>query len=116
MGAQIINFRPSGDHEWTKWAACSTTPIPNMYPAPTDTRGLQIACDRCAVCPVRSECLTDALSRGENEGVWGGLTADERRHLRRNNRRVATKTGTAPVSAADLADLALQDLNEGDVA
>jgi S-DNA-T family DNA segregation ATPase FtsK/SpoIIIE len=35
----------------------------------------------CARCPVRSECLTDALSRIPH-GIAGGLTADERRALR----------------------------------
>ena len=32
----------------------------------------------CGVCPVSDECLSDALGRGESDGIWGGLTPDER--------------------------------------
>jgi WhiB family redox-sensing transcriptional regulator len=37
----------------------------------------------CDHCPVRSDCLKDALGNGTDDGIWGGLTADERRELRR---------------------------------
>lgn len=36
----------------------------------------------CATCPVRVECLEQALDVGERYGIWGGLTDIERRHLR----------------------------------
>jgi WhiB family redox-sensing transcriptional regulator len=39
----------------------------------------------CRRCPVRPDCLTDALERIPN-GIAGGLTEDERRALRRNGR------------------------------
>lgn len=32
----------------------------------------------CAGCPVREPCLRYALEHRQNEGVWGGLSADER--------------------------------------
>jgi len=35
-------------------------------------------------CPVRQECLRWALDEGEEHGVFGGLTASERRHLGRD--------------------------------
>jgi WhiB family redox-sensing transcriptional regulator len=35
----------------------------------------------CARCPVQKQCLDAALSRGEPEGFWGGLTPQERRKL-----------------------------------
>ena len=39
-----------------------------------DTRGrtLDVAKELCATCPVREECLSQALQRGEPHGVWGG--------------------------------------------
>jgi WhiB family redox-sensing transcriptional regulator len=37
----------------------------------------------CSGCPVRDDCLQWALSTGQAAGVWGGLTPDERRALRR---------------------------------
>lgn len=39
----------------------------------------------CRACDVQVECLTDALNRGETHGVWGGLSAKERRLFRRKN-------------------------------
>lgn len=35
----------------------------------------------CAGCPVRVKCLQHALDNDERWGVWGGLTASERRRL-----------------------------------
>lgn len=32
----------------------------------------------CGSCPVREECLADAVARGERFGVWGGLTPRQR--------------------------------------
>ena len=36
----------------------------------------------CLHCPVAAECATHALTHGE-DGIWGGLTPDERRALSR---------------------------------
>ena len=38
----------------------------------------------CADCPVREACLAYAINTGEDFGVWGGTTPDERRALRRH--------------------------------
>jgi WhiB family redox-sensing transcriptional regulator len=43
----------------------------------------------CLGCPVRVECLEWALETGQDAGVWGGLSEDERRALRRARRRLA---------------------------
>ncbi|MGH8898415.1 MAG: WhiB family transcriptional regulator [Egibacteraceae bacterium] len=40
----------------------------------------------CQDCPVVHECLEWALGTGQ-DGIWGGLTQDERRALRRARRR-----------------------------
>ncbi|MDQ6783277.1 MAG: WhiB family transcriptional regulator [Actinomycetota bacterium] len=37
----------------------------------------------CDGCPVRSSCLTFALTSNQEFGVWGGCDEDERRILRR---------------------------------
>ena len=42
----------------------------------------------CASCEVRTECLQEALDRGERFGVWGGLSERERRVLARQPRPV----------------------------
>lgn len=36
----------------------------------------------CRTCPVRGNCLEMALTVGEEAGVFGGLTAAERRRMR----------------------------------
>lgn len=38
----------------------------------------------CFACPVRLECLLEALEVGMTHGVWGGLTERERRAMRRD--------------------------------
>ena len=39
----------------------------------------------CAGCPVRQECLNDALDHFEKHGCWGGLAPRERRPLQRTH-------------------------------
>lgn len=44
----------------------------------------------CATCPVRLECLEEALSRHPNwsgGGVWGGMTPKERAELKNHRTR-----------------------------
>ncbi|MFB7453497.1 WhiB family transcriptional regulator [Streptomyces sp. NPDC056194] len=36
----------------------------------------------CARCPLLQSCLQDALERGEEHGVWGGLSTNERHELK----------------------------------
>lgn len=44
----------------------------------------------CRNCPVRTECLADALDGRINYGVWGGMTERERRALLRRRPDVAS--------------------------
>ncbi|HMD92459.1 MAG TPA: WhiB family transcriptional regulator [Trebonia sp.] len=37
----------------------------------------------CRGCPVRATCLSWVLANGQEAGIWGGLTEDERRRLHR---------------------------------
>ena len=46
----------------------------------------------CRRCPVVSECLTWALESGQDAGVWGGMSEDERRALKRRNARTRSHT------------------------
>ncbi len=41
----------------------------------------------CNKCPIRAKCLETALAFRESEGVWGGMTPNERRSLVRRRRR-----------------------------
>lgn len=41
----------------------------------------------CAVCPVREECLETALAEGWINGVWGGMTPDDRKIILQQRQR-----------------------------
>jgi len=43
----------------------------------------QAAKKMCAQCPIKMQCLEYALETRQPYGVWGGLTAKERRGLRK---------------------------------
>ena len=52
----------------------------------------------CSGCPVRTECLSDALDNRVEFGVWGGMTERERRALLR--RRPDVTSWRAQVESA----------------
>ena len=45
-----------------------------------------------ASCPVAEQCLAHALANRETHGIWGGLSEDERRALKRRNARLRART------------------------
>jgi WhiB family transcriptional regulator, redox-sensing transcriptional regulator len=45
----------------------------------------------CASCAVIDTCLAWAMETGQDAGVWGGLSEDERRKLKRNTWRARRK-------------------------
>jgi WhiB family redox-sensing transcriptional regulator len=65
---------------WQRDALCAQVDPEIFFPergaSTVDAKGV------CAGCPVRMECLADALGRGERFGVWGGLSERERRVMR----------------------------------
>lgn len=56
---------------------------------PETTEDPVIAKAVCRRCPVRERCLDHALAAGEWDGVWGGLSATQRKKLRRRDRAQA---------------------------
>ncbi|WP_371174633.1 WhiB family transcriptional regulator [Buchananella felis] len=68
------------DQSWTVAAACSGLEPDALFVAGREQRRMR---DVCADCPVRVQCLADALQSGSMFGVWGGLTERERRALMR---------------------------------
>lgn len=71
--------------DWRDRALCRDGD-PELF-FPTGTAGpalVQIEQARavCRHCPVIDECLHWALSTGQDAGIWGGLTVEERRALR----------------------------------
>jgi WhiB family redox-sensing transcriptional regulator len=75
--------RPS-DPRWREQAQCTETDPEAFFPpvGVVPHAALRI----CAHCPVRTECLTDALARRDiTYGVLGGLTPTKRRNLLRTH-------------------------------
>ncbi len=62
---------------WEASALCAQTDPDTFFP---EKGGASTPAKRvCAVCPVRAECLEEALERRERFGIWGGLSEHERR-------------------------------------
>jgi WhiB family redox-sensing transcriptional regulator len=69
---------------WREAAAClEVQGEVNFFPDKEDLIAIVQAKAICSSCPVSDICLTWAIETNQNEGVWGGHTAKERRRLRR---------------------------------
>jgi WhiB family redox-sensing transcriptional regulator len=42
----------------------------------------------CGLCPVRQECLDDALPQADLGGIWAGTSAKQRQKLRSERRKL----------------------------
>ena len=76
--------------DWRHESACLTVdpelffPIGNTGPALAQIDEAKAVCQRCDVV---DSCLKWALETGQDSGVWGGLSEDERRALKRRTAR-----------------------------
>jgi WhiB family redox-sensing transcriptional regulator len=76
--------------DWVERARCIGVDPELFFPVGSTGPALaqvEAAKSVCARCDVRAECLEWALSTRQDSGVWGGLSEDERRSLRRALRR-----------------------------
>ena len=76
--------------DWVHRARCKDEDPELFFPVgTTGPAALQMERARtiCMQCEVRTECLEWAMLTGQDAGVWGGLSEDERRALRRARRR-----------------------------
>lgn len=79
----------SADLDWKDHAACSGKQ--ELFFSDHKATVVREAKKICITCVVRSQCLAHAMKHDEY-GVWGGLTANERRKARKaqkENLRVA---------------------------
>jgi WhiB family redox-sensing transcriptional regulator len=73
---------------WREQAACVGDMAEAFYPPlRPEKRSIKAAREErakavCAACPVRVQCLKQAVASGERYGIWGGLTDTERSRLR----------------------------------
>jgi WhiB family transcriptional regulator, redox-sensing transcriptional regulator len=91
--------RPACDRcrDWRSDAACRDAD-PELFFPDGDIRSarahVKTAKLICRGCPVSATCLTWALTNGQEAGIWGGLTEDERRRLHRRGFRPAADSLT----------------------
>ncbi len=75
---------------WRNSAECKDTepdlffPVGQTGPAIAHIANAKAVCSECAV---QIECLEYALMTNQDAGIWGGLTEDERRKIRRERRK-----------------------------
>jgi WhiB family transcriptional regulator, redox-sensing transcriptional regulator len=74
---------------WRDRARCRGVDPQIFHPAEEDEAAADQAKAICALCAVRESCLEYAITSREKDGVWGGMTARERRRLVRQRRRTA---------------------------
>ena len=80
--------------DWRFGAACGDEdpelffPIGNTGPALLQIEDAKAVCRRC---PVIDQCLQYALESGQDAGVWGGMSEDERRALKRRAARARSR-------------------------
>jgi WhiB family redox-sensing transcriptional regulator len=74
-------------------------PIGNTYPALLQMEEAKVVCRRCEVVET---CLKWASESGQDSGVWGGLSADERHSLKRRNARARRASRVTPSLGEEL--------------
>jgi WhiB family redox-sensing transcriptional regulator len=85
---------------WRDRAACLDEdpelffPVGNTGPALLQIHKAKIVCRRCEVV---DNCLNWAMESGQDAGVWGALSDDERRALKRRNARARRADPLTPV-------------------
>jgi len=80
--------RPAGaESGWTPLALCRTSDPDALFVTGAAQRD---AAKICQACPVRLECLADALDNQVEYGVWGGMTERQRRALLKKSPTVSS--------------------------
>ena len=74
-----------GNDDPTPWAGalCAETDPEAFFPEKGEST--REAKNICAKCPLLDTCLQYAFDNGEQYGIWGGMSAAERRAHRKNN-------------------------------
>ncbi|MEU0950303.1 WhiB family transcriptional regulator [Streptomyces canus] len=84
--------------DWRHNAVCKDEdpelffPIGNTGPSLLQIEEAKAVCRRC---PVMEQCLQWAFESGQDSGVWGGLSEDERRSMKRRAARNRARQASA---------------------
>ena len=88
---EVLDHRPdlsarmgAAEPGWRSRSACRGLPSDMFVSGELMSPAEEAAAKRvCAECAVAAECLSYAIVNAVRYGVWGGLTGEERRPLRR---------------------------------
>lgn len=75
------------NEEWTALARCKQSRPDELFVRGAEQHKAKVV---CSACPVRAECLAEALDNGIEWGVWGGMTERERRAVLRKRPNVTS--------------------------
>lgn len=78
-------------------ALCAQTDPELFFPDKGDSQSAVYAKQICNKCFLIEECLTEALNKRYDEGIWGGTSPRERRYLLQ---RIDSSPSIAPVLVA----------------
>lgn len=76
----------NADYGWRTRSICRDTDPDLFFPVGTTGQALvqiERAKEVCAECPVHDDCLQYALDTNQDSGIWGGMSEEERRNIRR---------------------------------
>ena len=80
--------------EWMADAACIGKPQAWFFPGRGELTST--AKNICAGCPVLDTCREYALGKGEQHGIWGGMSERERRRVRSMRAKTVVIMGPVP--------------------
>lgn len=92
--ARLARIKDQTTGTWRRAAACRGVDPAVFYVVDPETDEIDVEAEAaakaiCAGCPVREACLEHAIAVREPHGVWGGVTARERRREVRRRKRTA---------------------------
>lgn len=82
LGAEFVDVIRSDEMEWQVKGICRNIDPEFFFPeGRAKANQAKIAKRICLDCPILQECRDWALTRGEQFGVWGGLSDNDRRAI-----------------------------------
>ncbi len=94
MTTTAMTTTADGLAEWWSLAACQSADPDLFFPISASGPALgQVARAKavCAGCQVRADCLRYALAADPLQGVWGGMSEEERRLLRQREAKARSR-------------------------
>jgi WhiB family redox-sensing transcriptional regulator len=78
----LPTFTSAGSQVWRADAACRGMGADVFLPGPGQNSAVAAAKAICNRCPVKSECLTEALTDPDNSGIWAATSQRQRKAIR----------------------------------